>query len=81
MGDNIDLTSNSNISKTGRVNIAFTETFFKEYSINFLMACKLIDFALVVFKLLIFKVCGIIGISKIEFYNFSGTERVKLNHG
>ena len=24
------------------------------------------------------KVCGIIGISKIEFFNFSGTERVKF---
>ena len=26
-----------------------------------------------------FKVCGIFGISKIEFLNFSGTERVKRN--
>ena len=26
-----------------------------------------------------FKVCGFIGISKIEFFNFSGTERVKQN--
>ena len=26
-----------------------------------------------------FKVCGIIGISKIEFFNFSGTEKVKQN--
>ena len=25
------------------------------------------------------KVCGTIGISKIEFFNFSGTERVKQN--
>ena len=24
-----------------------------------------------------FKVCGMIGISKIEFFNFSGSERVK----
>ena len=41
------------------------------------MVCRLIDFALVVLKLLIFKVCVIIGISKIEFFNFSGTEKVK----
>ena len=43
------------------------------------MISRLIDFALVVLKLLMFKVCGIIGISKIEFFNFSGTERVKQN--
>ena len=43
------------------------------------MVCKLIDFALVVLKLLMFKVCVIIGISKIEIFNFSGTERVKKN--
>ena len=41
------------------------------------MIFRLIDFALVVLKLLMFKVCGIIGISKIEFINFSGTERAK----
>ena len=41
------------------------------------MVCRLIDFALVVLKLLMFKVCVIVGISKIEFFNFSGTERVK----
>ena len=41
------------------------------------MVCRLIDFAIVIFELLVFKVCGIIGISKIEFFNFSGTERVK----
>ena len=76
-GDNTDLHSNSNISKTIRVNIAFTTTFFKEYSINFLMVCRFIDFAHVVLTLLMFKVCGIIGISKTEVFNFSGTERVK----
>ena len=43
------------------------------------MVCRVIDFALVVLKLLIFKVCGIIGISTIEFFNFPGTERVKQN--
>ena len=43
------------------------------------MVCRLRDFALVVSKLLMFKVCVIIGISKIEFLNFSGTERIKQN--
>ena len=52
------------------------QTFFKEYSTSFLMVCRLIDFALVVLKLLMFKFCVTIGISKIEFFNFSGTERV-----
>ena len=40
------------------------------------MACRLIDFALVIFKLLMFQVCGIIGVTKIEFSNISGTEKV-----
>ena len=43
------------------------------------MVCRLIDFALVALKLLMFKVCVIIGISKIEFFNFFVTERVKQN--
>ena len=38
------------------------------------------DFAIVVLYLLMFNVCGIIGIPKIEFFNFSGTERVKKFH-
>ena len=58
---------------------ASATTFFKEYSASFLMVCRLRDFALVVPKLLMFKVCVIIGISKIEFLNFSGTERIKQN--
>ena len=33
----------------------------------------------VVLELLMFKVCGIIGISKIKFFNFSSNERVKQN--
>ena len=78
-GDNTDLPSDSNISKTVRVNIAFAATFFKEYSTSFLMVCRLIDFPLVVLNLLMFKVCVIIGISKTEIFNFSGTERVKKN--
>ena len=43
------------------------------------MVCRSTDFALVVFKLLMFKVGGIIVISEIEFFNFSGTERVEQN--
>ena len=41
------------------------------------MVCRLTDFALVVLKLLMFKVCGINGISKIKCFNFSSTKRVK----
>ena len=77
--DSTDLPSDSNISKTVRVNIAFAATFFREYSTSFVMVRKLIDFALVVLKLLMFKVCVIIGISKIGIFNFSGTERFKKN--
>ena len=40
------------------------------------MVCRLIDFALVALKLLMFKVDEIIGIPKIEFFNFPGGERV-----
>ena len=72
-GHNTDLTSSSNISKTVRVNIVFTIVL-----ISFLMICRLKDPAHVVLQLLIFKVCGIIGISKIEFFNFSDTERVNM---
>ena len=50
--------------------------FLKECSISFIMVRRLIDFALVVLKLLMFKVCAIIDFSKIEFFDFSGTERV-----
>ena len=76
-GPNTDLPSNSNISKTVRVNIAFRETFLIEYLISFLMICKLVVYALVVLHLLMFKVCGIIGISQIKFFNFSSPDRVK----
>ena len=55
--------------------IACIRTCLKEHSIGFLMVCRLIDFALVVLELLMFKVCGIIGISKIKFFNFSSNER------
>ena len=36
----------------------------------------MIDFEFMVLKFLMFKVCGIIRISKIEFFNFCGIERV-----
>ena len=61
------------------VNIVFTETFFKEYLISFPIVCMLIGFELVVLKVLMFKVCGNIGISKIKVFNFCGTEMVKQN--
>ena len=77
-GDNTDLPSDSNISKTVRETLPLQEHFFKEHSASFLMVCKLIDFASVFLKLLMFKVGGIIGISKIGFFNFSGTKRVNI---
>ena len=40
------------------------------------MVCRLIDFALVALKLLMFKVDEIISIPKIEFFNFPGGGRV-----
>ena len=43
------------------------------------MICQSIDFAPVVLLLLMFEVYGNIGILKIEFFNFAGTERVKQN--
>ena len=78
-GDNTNLPSDSNISKTVRVNIVFTTKFSKEYSTSFLMVCSLVDFVLVVLKLFMFEDSGIIGISKNEFFNFSGTVRAKQN--
>ena len=68
--DSTKLRSNSNIWKTLRVNIVFTRTFSKEYLISFLMVCRLIDFALVVLKLLMFKVCGILTSQKSSFSIF-----------
>ena len=77
--DNSALPSNNYISKTVSVNSAFTRTLFKEYSMSFLMVCRLIDFPLVVFKVLMFKVYVIIGVTKIEFSNTSDTNKVKQN--
>ena len=69
-GHNTDLPSDSNISKTVRVNIAFAGTGFKKYSTSFLIVCRLIDIALAVLKLLMSKICVIIGISKSSFSIF-----------
>ena len=60
----------------GNSKLCLHKTVFKEYLISFLMVSRLIDFARVVLKLLMLKVCGIIGVTKIEFSNISGTERV-----
>ena len=51
----------------------FHGTCFKEYPINFLMICRLIDFTLVVVSLM-FNVYGNFGVWKLEFFNFSITE-------
>ena len=53
-------------------------TSFKEHSISFLIISRLIDFTLMILKLLKFKVCEIIGISKIESFKFSSTGKVKI---
>ena len=62
--------------KNGKSKHCLAKHFLKEYSISFPMVYRLIDFALVVLNLLMFKICIIIAISKIEFFNFSGTKRV-----
>ena len=58
-GHNTNLPSDSDICKTIRINIAFAPTFFHEYSKSVLVLWRLIDLALVVVKLLVFKVCVI----------------------
>ena len=77
-GDNGGLPSNSSISKAVRVNIDFTRTFFKEYSISFLMVCRLTDFVFVVLKLLMFKVCGILTSQKSSFSVFLVLKGLRL---
>ena len=47
------------------------------------MICKLIDFALVVLWLLMFNICGIIGILKVDFFKFpvlKGLGKGRQNH-
>ena len=65
---NTDLPSSSNISKTVRVNIVFTEIFCKEYSISFLMIARLIDLWLSRYRRLKFES------QKSRFLNFSGPD-------
>ena len=77
-GANTNLPLNSNILKTVKLNVFFTLMFSKEYSISFLMISTLSDFSLGALRLLMFKVCGTTAISKIDFCNFYGTERVKM---
>ena len=60
----------TNLSENGNSKHCFDRTFFKEYSKGFLMVD---NFGSLV---IMFKVSGIRGISKIEYFNFSGTERV-----
>ena len=43
------------------------------------MVCRLVDLAVVVLKLVLFNVCGIIGISKITLFSFSDCESVRKN--
>ena len=68
-GDNTDVPSDSNIWKLVGVNIAF----FKEYSISFLIVCRLIYFAIVVLKLLMFKVLAsqLVASQKLSFSIFT----------
>ena len=72
---NTDLPSNSNISKTVRVKIAFTKK--PSLKTSFIIKCRLIDFVLAVLQLLMFKVYRNTGISKINFFDAFSTERVK----
>ena len=44
------------------------------------MACTLIDFAFVVLKLLMFKICGITGITIIDFFNFQVLKGLRYFH-
>ena len=62
-GDNTDLPSDSNVSKMVRANIAFTKHIFKRM-FNELSNGMQVDRLWTV--VILFKVCGIIGISKIE---------------
>ena len=78
-GHNSDLPSNSNISKSVRANTVFIQRFLNGYLISFLLIPRLIGFSLIILKLSMFKVYGIIRISKIEFFIFSRTERVTRN--
>ena len=70
-GADTDPPSISNISKTVSVNNAFTKICFWRVC-DELITWRFINFPLVILYLLMFKSCGIIGISKIECFIFSG---------
>ena len=65
------------ITKTVKVNFTITNSFMKDYSINLLMISRLKYFPLAVLQSLMFNVYGNFGISKIEFFIFFRTERLK----
>ena len=71
-GHDIYLPSNSNVSKKVRINVTSLSMFLKEYSIGFLMMARFIDFVLAVLRLLMFKIYGNFGISKIKVLRYSG---------
>ena len=82
VGYNTDLSSNKNISKTARVNSTYKSSLhfsMQEYSISFLLILSLIDFALAVLWLSMFKFNINFGIPKIEFFKFFSPQRVKQN--
>ena len=64
------------MSKAVKVHI-FLPNIFKEHFIRFLMLCKMIDFALGVLKLSMFKVFGMFDSLKIKLFNLPSSERVK----
>ena len=76
-GVNTNQPRNRNMLINVKVNIAFTRTFFKRYSMSFLKIFRLIHFALVLLQLLMLQACVIIGIWKMEFFKFGCTERFK----
>ena len=53
--------------------------FLKGCLMSFLMISRLIDFALMILQLFMLKVCAIIEVTNIDFFNYSRTERIKQN--
>ena len=78
-GSKTNLNLNINILKMIEQNIVFMQAYFEDYSKSFPNICKLVYFPHVVLQLLMFKICGIIGILKFKISNVSSTERVKQN--
>ena len=76
-GHNTDLSSNSNISKTVRVNITFARTVFKEYSISFLVILRLITLQLWFFSYGRLRFVELWE-TQTEFFSFSSTKRVNV---